>query len=167
MQRLLVGFLRQEVVDFPDDPIESQSHPTRLSRLPVIEEDQVNCEIHHRKLSSHYRFKEPIALHDKDNGNNSQYCKKVMVSGAATISHEVTCTSKSGYVDNRVTCGVCQKEYNSDKILRNHMRTIHGPSVGSLKCDHCWSDKFTRLKSLKGCIKGCEKIQTGRCFTAL
>ena len=39
------------------------------------------------------------------------------------------------------------------------MRTIHGPPVGSLKCGHYGSDKFTRLNSLKEHIKGCEKIQ--------
>ena len=53
MQRQLVGLLGQKVSGFPADPIESQSHPTIPLRLPVIEEDQVSCEICHRKLSSH------------------------------------------------------------------------------------------------------------------
>ena len=61
MQRQLVGLLGQEVVDFPADPVESQSHPSIPFRLPVIEENQVNCEICHRKLSSHYRLKKYIA----------------------------------------------------------------------------------------------------------
>ena len=107
-----------------------------------------------------------MKLHGKDTGHNCQYCKKVMLSGATSKSHEATCTSKPGYVDNRVTCGFCQKKYNSDKILQNHMRTIHGPPVGSLKCDHWGSDKFTGLNNLKLPITECEKIQTKKCFTA-
>ena len=102
-----------------------------------------------------------MKLHGKHTAHNSQYFKKVMVLGAATKSHEAICTSKPGYVDKRITCGVCQKKYNSDNILKNDMRTIHCPPVGSFKCDHCVSDKFTRLNSLKEHIKGCEKIQTG------
>ena len=57
MQRQLAGLIGHEVVDFPADPIESQSHPTTPFRLPVIEEVQVNCEICQRKFSSHYRLK--------------------------------------------------------------------------------------------------------------
>ena len=53
MQQQLAGLLGQEVVDFPADLVESQSHPTIPFRLPLIKEDQVNCEICHRKLSSH------------------------------------------------------------------------------------------------------------------
>ena len=37
------------------------------------------------------------------------------------------------------------------------MRTIHGPPLSSLKCDHCGSDKFTILNSLKEHISGCKK----------
>ena len=100
-----------------------------------------------------------MKLNGKDTSPNCQYCKKVMVSGVATKSHEATCTSKPGYVDNSHLWSL-QEKYNSDIILRNHTRTIHGPPVGSLKCDHCGSDKFTRLNSLKEHIKECEKIQS-------
>ena len=48
------------------------------------------------------------------------------------------------------------------------MRTIHGPlSVGSLKCDHCGSEKFTRLNSLKEHVKGCENNPNREVFYCL
>ena len=52
-------------------------------------------------------------------------------------------------------------------ILRNHVKTIHGTPVGSLNCDHCGSDKFTTLKSLKEHIKGCEKNPNREVFYCL
>ena len=62
IQRQLAGLLGQEVADFLLILVEFQSHPTIPFRLPVIEEDQVNCEICHRKLSSHCRLKKYMDL---------------------------------------------------------------------------------------------------------